>query len=230
MRWEVINQLSAYFLDNLPKLETACVVGGSSNDPEVKLLDSLVRNELGFHYFGIDNFAKDPNWNYLDLNSNVLSPALEFDIVLCSHVLEHIWNVDSALNNLSKLTKRGGYLVINCPTSNFAHGSPNYYSAGYSSAFIAENLRNKNFQICLETNFGTKRNYFLTHSLKRWLTESELKSPILNYKILPGSFLGKINMFRREFLLRLISCFFSDVISSNINYATETLVVARKLP
>jgi len=57
---------------------------------------------------------KNPHYSfyYLDITKNNLSEK-NFDLVICSEVLEHVEDIDSSIKNLSKLT--GQYLVITGP-------------------------------------------------------------------------------------------------------------------
>ena len=50
------------------------------------------------------------------LESNDLPPA-SFDLVTCWSVLEHVWDVRSAVAELARLTKPGGHLVVYVPDS-----------------------------------------------------------------------------------------------------------------
>ena len=53
-------------------------------------------------------------------------PANSFDIVYCSHVLEHVNNEENSLKEMSKVLKKDGLLIIGMPTSNMAW--LNFYS------------------------------------------------------------------------------------------------------
>ncbi len=48
----------------------------------------------------------------------------KFDIVICSEVLEHIFDIRKAVRNLSKLVKKGGYTLITTPFSYHVHIEP----------------------------------------------------------------------------------------------------------
>lgn len=86
-------------------------------------------------YFGItaDNtFGLDSNDEYIasikkkfhvnkiDLeNDDIPHGENRFDLVICNQVLEHLKNYKNVINNLLKVTKFGGYIVIGIP--NLAH-------------------------------------------------------------------------------------------------------------
>lgn len=194
MRNLVVEEFQKWLVTSKPAISTVAVVGGTSADPEVAVVNKLLPDAT-IHFFGIDNSRNDANYSTLDLNSNPRTNMAKFDLVISSQVLEHVWNLANAFDNLSQLTKQGSYLWVNCPASNMAHGSPAYYSAGYTDGYIAENLKHRNFDVLISKTIGSKRNYFMTHTLRFWPTEAELRRPVLNYHFQPGSFLGVTRKF-----------------------------------
>ena len=226
MRYLVVDLFTQWIKDEKPNLSTVCVVGGTSSDPEVAVLKNYYPL-VEFHTFGIENPLQDVNFRALDLNIDQVAMQEKFDLVLCSQVLEHVWNLENSFTCLSGLTKPGGYLWLACPASNMPHGSPNYYSAGYTSDFLALNLQAMNFEILLKKNFGSKRNYFMTHALRQWVGKDEHNHPVRSYKIQPGTFLGNSRKYMREIPGRIVSLFYSKLVSENIDYATESIVLAR---
>jgi len=143
-------------------------------------------------------------------------------------VLEHIHNLEVGFRNITNLVdKSGGYLWINCPASNMSHGSPNYYSAGYSKELIKEYLMRNNHQVIESGYFGSKRYNFMTHSLRCWATKQEHSHPVLRYEVRPGSVLGILNKYRKEILWRFISVLFSKKIRTDLEYASEVYTFSR---
>lgn len=226
MRDLVVGDFRNWLFTSKPKLSEVAVVGGTSSDPEVSLLKEFLPN-VTFHFFGIDNSNNDANYYHLDLNSTPEKTSIKFDLVLNSQVIEHVWNLSNAFDNLAQLTKDGGYLWINCPASNMPHGSPHYFSAGYTDGFIAANLRARNYEIIISKTIGSKRNYFMTHILRHWSTQAELNHPLINYHFQPGSLLGVTKKFLIDLPGRIISIFFSKKVLNSIDFATESIVLAR---
>jgi ubiquinone/menaquinone biosynthesis C-methylase UbiE len=81
------------------------------------------------NYHAIDHHAdghriyKHEDWQYYSINlENGLSglPSNQFDMVICEQVLEHLHNAEFALQELSRVTKPGGLLVLGVPI--FPHG------------------------------------------------------------------------------------------------------------
>lgn len=226
MRYLVLDLFTQWLDNEKPILSKVCVVGGTSSDPEIVVLKNSFPT-IEFHTYGIENPSKDKNFHELDLNRDQVSIQEGFDLVLCSQVLEHVWNLENSFACLSDLTKPGGYLWLACPASNMPHGSPEYYSAGYTSEFLALNLENRNFEIILRKNLGSKRNYFITHALRQWVGEKEHNHPVKSYKIQPGTFLGNSRKYLREIPGRILALIYSKQVTESVDYATESVVLAR---
>lgn len=72
-------------------------------------------------------FGKGNNWKTMDnlarLNPDIVAdisdlgtlPDEKFDLIICSQVIEHIFNFDDVFYNLHHLLKPGGYLIVDCP-------------------------------------------------------------------------------------------------------------------
>ncbi len=226
MRSEVTTTLVNWLKDSKPEINSIAIVGGSSNEPE--LLELLeIYPQATVTYLGIEQGLQDVPFLKLDLNipSNSLP---SFDIVICAQVLEHIWNFENSMNNLAKiLNPKNGLLWLNCPASNMVHGSPEFFSAGYSPDMLCRNLEAQGFEIILSDSIGTRRLYFFTHTLQYWPSRFELAHPVLTYRplrsygrrLIPETFLG--------FFGRLYALFLSNKRLSKSQFDTETFVLAR---
>lgn len=224
MRWLVVEEFKS-FIRSVPQPDKVAVIGGTSNDPEVVEL-KLLFPDIKISYLGIDNESNDIDFRYFDLNllSNV---GQTFTLVICSQVLEHIHDLENGFKNLTDLVDKNlGFLWINCPSSNMSHGSPDFYSSGYSQELIERYLMRNSFKSIKSGYFGSKRYHFMTHSLRFWATEYEHNHPVLGYKFKPGSVLGILNKYRREILWRFISILFSKKIRKDLEFATEVFTVA----
>lgn len=86
-----------------------------------------------FKYFGQGN-----NWKTLDnltkLNPDIVAdisdlwslPPKEYDLVICSQVIEHVFNFQNVIKNLYFILKPGGYAIIDCPFYFPYHGLEDY--------------------------------------------------------------------------------------------------------
>jgi SAM-dependent methyltransferase len=162
-------------------------------------------------FFGIENV--ELNTAFIELDLNLPSKInLKYDLVICAQVLEHVWNLNIAFENLSKLLNSdNGLLWINCPASNMVHGSPEYFSAGYS----------------LAGSFGSRRLYFFTHALQFWPTKFELEHPILTFRPLRSYGRKIVIETIRGFFGRTYSVLLSSKQTSEPQYATESFALAK---
>jgi SAM-dependent methyltransferase len=93
---------------------------------ESRLDDQKVFSRMGFASVeSIDYSDFEGATHVLDLNSDEISPALigQFDVVLDSGTIEHVFHVPNALKNVLTLTKEGGRVIFLSPSSNHVdHG------------------------------------------------------------------------------------------------------------
>jgi hypothetical protein len=197
------------------------IIGGSVNEPEILALE-----RLGFstdvRVFGIDENE------YLDLNQNSEEKFnFNFDLILCSQVLEHIWCHENAFRNIFHIMPAGCHVWLACPTSNRAHASPDYFSAGFTRTYLVKNLEYLGLSVIASGQLGTARCYRATHTMPVWLTVKSHMIPILHpfsgYK--KGT---RIALVVRYFFRNLELFLFSNKIISNDAFSTESWVFARK--
>ena len=210
------------WIESSIKPQSIAVVGGDSAEPELEhLSDSKIT------FFGIENTNNDPRFRRLDLNSELpnITADEEYDLVLCSQVLEHLYNVPKALKTITSLVKPGGHVWLGFPSSNFPHGSPEYYSAGYPFQTVAKLLPTE-FEIVISGQIGSKRNYLWTHTLREWPSLDELNHPIRFIWQTPASLPRKF--FRTLRRLRQSAVVLSEnKISHEIEWATESYILAK---
>ena len=181
--------------ENIEKLPNArdiyriLVVGGGPGEPELRLFE---QSSAEIFFAGIDSDGSDKNFSYLDLNLEEEIHGI-FDLVICNQVLEHLYNPNRAFANLERLVVPGGLLWITCPANNYRHGSPEFYSAGYSWEFLVRNLENTGFENIDSGELSSKRIYLYRHLLKIWPTEVQIQFPLFAY------FGAQGNIFRKLF-------------------------------
>jgi hypothetical protein len=224
MRWEVLKRFKFEIGRQNVDFSSCLVVGGTEQDPEYQFIKSL-DSSTQVNFLGIEK--SDFNFHHLDLNT-VPKKSLSGTLVLCSQVLEHVWNHKNFFLNLKELTQENGYLWLNVPMSNFVHGSPDYYSAGFATGYLIKNLEDNGFEIVSSGSIGSRRYYTATHLLGTWLTEKEHKNPLFFYQFQDGTKLGilkklVIDLYRRAPLLLR-----SKKIIDSPRYSTEAFVFARK--
>lgn len=146
------------------KVERIAIVGGSRLDPEAIWLASEYPN-AEFIIVGIEAAQY-----YLDLNQRNSEAIPVSNVVLVSQVIEHVWNHQNFFDNVISLTSENGIIWVGCPASNKVHGSPDFYSAGFTAAFLSQNFVLGGVQSCASGGFGTKRLYWATHLLPGWFS------------------------------------------------------------
>lgn len=200
------------------------VVGGSDADPEVQRLITMGVKSDSISYFGIEPTVS--SFRYLDLNFDSRESMPGSDLVICSQVLEHVYDVKNAIVNLVKLTKTGGYLWINCPASSRFHGAPHFYSSGYSPELILKLLEGlpMTFQVLAAANLGSARATFYEHVLRRWPDEREFNNPLLYHTAAPGSVLRAAARWVRYLPQRIAALAFSPKVRNDTDYLGHTCV------
>ncbi len=212
MRWKILEIYSECLKTINGPIGSLGVVGGHAREPELPLTEYK-----SITFYGIES-DESTNTKYLDLNLPQPNSS-QHDLVLCSQVLEHVYDVKQAIENLGYLVSQGGYIWIACPTSNYPHGSPEFFSAGYTPELVARLLAAQGFQILHAEKYGSARMHFFTHTLQYWPTRAVYDCP-LRFRISRYVF--------RDFFWRTLATFKSPKFNSNLHHATETVVFAQK--
>lgn len=164
-REEVVPRLKARHLTEIKVM----ILGGSMQDPEI---DLLMKNfeVLEVNFLGIDSANIDGHdFQYLDFNQPS-SQIREYnvDIAICTGVVEHLWNLDEMFKNFRAVIPNSALLWVSFPVSQFPHGSPEWYSAGYNPVMIAKLASLNGFDCLHSGQFGNRRNYLFRHLLHLW--------------------------------------------------------------
>lgn len=151
-------------------------------------------------YHAIDKFPKGKA-KYADLcdpNDYLISKCGgEFDLIVCSQVLEHVDDIDIAVDSISFLLKSGGVAVITVPFSWELHGEPHDYRrftkhglgyalkrAGLGKVEIKSQTNSMATIIQLFINYATSKKAPI-----RWMAKASV--PFLNLLGLIAETLGK---------------------------------------
>lgn len=200
------------------------IIGGKEHEPEIALIKQFIAKPQ-ITFLGIE----PPMDQYLDLNSNHFPiNATRYDLILCSQVMEHIWDHKNAFKHFENLLESKGYVYVSCPSSNRSHGSPNFFSAGFTPSFLTNHANNAKLIVQVSDQFGTKRLYNSIHLLNIWLSPRGHKFPILFCFEETKSFWKKILLpirYLPEILLLHCS---SKKLTSKERYATKTFIWATK--
>lgn len=83
-------------------------------------------NHINYYCLDLNETKRDENINYIqgDITDNTLNINIEFDIIFSKDTYEHILNPWDSTNNLKKLLKNKGLIMIFTPFSWRYHASP----------------------------------------------------------------------------------------------------------
>lgn len=220
---KIFEEWFSSFLQAESRCMSIAIVGGDSEEIELEIFKQLNFGHK-FSFLGIGE-----NDIHFDLNVKKRADSNlkeQFDLVICCQVLEHIWNMENAVSNLSELVKPSGLIWINVPTSNLKHGSPEFYSSGYQPELVEKMFETKNFVKIISGDLGSKRLYKITHKQQFWPSALEHQKP----------FLRGIHNKRHLFPLKFIKYFFwnlealtwSPKFRKGTAFSTETYYLGRK--
>lgn len=86
----------------------------------------------------------------IDIVSDITNIPIDdqsFDNVLCSEVLEHIPDPVAALNELTRILKKNGRLIITAPFLMPTHQAPYYFTSGFSRYWYTHHLEKMGCEI-----------------------------------------------------------------------------------
>tara|TARA_B100000745_G_scaffold263820_1_gene188331 strand:- start:1279 stop:1959 length:681 start_codon:yes stop_codon:yes gene_type:complete len=118
--------------------------------------------------------------NYLKINlQKSINLKKKFENIVIFNVLEHLYDDNNAIKQLSKILKKNGYLIISTPFLYRFHGAPNDFKR-YTISYYEKLLSDQNFTIIKKKNLG-KGPFLACCSL---LYDYLKKIPLLIYPIL----------------------------------------------
>jgi hypothetical protein len=105
-----------------------------------------------------------------------------------------------------------------------------YYSAGYQPEFLLAMFNKFGMQVLHSGRIRSERMYFMTHALKCWPTENELKHPITKYpwEGRKGTVFQKSYRFIKDLPGRYLALYFASEPSDSVETATESFILGRK--
>jgi SAM-dependent methyltransferase len=79
----------------------------------------------------------------IDIVSDILNIPVDdnsFANIICTEVLEHVMNPSDALNEMFRVLKPGGKLLITVPGTSLLHFSPYHYYTGFKTNYFYKSL------------------------------------------------------------------------------------------
>lgn len=215
--------LTKIFSDQISPFKSSlckiAIVGGSIDEPEWK---SLGLKPLSATLYNLEPTGFEREFQ-IDLNSD--TPArMHYDLVICNQVLEHVWNHNRFFQSITSLVSSNGLLWVSAPSSNFEHGSPDYFAAGYTDTYLANNLAATGFEIVSGGSIASKRCYLSRHMFGYWISASEAREPLRNLPIAPVSGMSAATRLKKCLLLLGLALIRE---SEESRWAVESWVLAR---
>ena len=126
--------------------------GELRNKPLCKHLNYVSQDFARYDGNGDGKGLQTGKWDTsrIDIISDILAiPEHDrsFDAILCSEVLEHIPDPIKALDELARLLKPRGKLILTAPFSWLVRFAPYYYYSGLSCYWYEYHLNQRGFQI-----------------------------------------------------------------------------------
>lgn len=172
------------------------VVGGSRDEPELQFWP-----DAQIEIFGVD---QESTTKFLDLNMEPTEPLEKYDLVLCNHVLEHVWNHSQAFSNLAKLLHPNGLVWISTPAAFYEHGSPDYFVAGFDHNWLSKQVQYVNLEVVESGFFASRRIYLAGHLFDMWLETEHIRKPLSFIKLGSSSLERLHRLFKFGFKLLLL--------------------------
>ncbi|KKS98622.1 MAG: type 11 methyltransferase [Candidatus Gottesmanbacteria bacterium GW2011_GWA2_43_14] len=139
LAWKTRHDWTIEQLKKLPKGSTVLDVGAGS---------APFKSYLNHCRYTSQDFCQTPNLNYgkIDVISDIRSiplPDNSFDVILCTEVLEHVPYPIEAVQEMSRLLKSGGKLILTSPLGSGLHQIPYHFYGGFTKfwylKFLPEN-------------------------------------------------------------------------------------------
>ena len=208
IRSRVIEDFSSECL-TLESILDVAIVGGSLNDHEVYFVREKFPNAK-FQVLGIED-----NQVFLDLNE-LGSIDREFDLVLVTNVIEHVYHHENFAKNLLRLLKHDGTLWCCFPYNDMYHGSPDYFSSGFHPSYVAR-LFERNGGFAQKSKIiSSRRGLLFTHLLQDWPSEFRYNHPLIGQILWSLGLTGNPRPPLRNLSpKRLLICLYLSVVSKH---------------
>jgi len=207
--------------DSAGDLLDILVLGGNRQEPEIQALERL-GIETRVTVVGIGD---DDQYGDFNVPPSEVQLGSAPQLVLCSQVLEHVWNHDAFFSWTTLWSSGTTWLWLAVPASNRPHGSPDYFAAGFSSRYLMKNLSARGLIVKSHGTFGSQRLYNASLSEGIWLSVRSHHYPLLAYE--NHGFAKRLAARLRYFSRLARLAVTSGLISDDERFAVEAWVWAR---
>ncbi len=120
-------------------------------------------------------------------------PKEDFDLAICTEVLEHVPNPVLALQAMRRTLRVGGKILITVPLQSRIHQAPYYFSSGLSPWWFLKHSEPSNFEI--------EQLYVVGDFVDQYISESRAFFDFLKIgKFFGGFFVGKFLLYLSKFI------------------------------
>ncbi|MCQ2022238.1 class I SAM-dependent methyltransferase [Clostridium butyricum] len=146
-----------WVIDNLQKLADGSRIldAGAGEQKYKRFCNTLEYVSQDFNQYdgnGNRSGLQTQKWDYSGINIvcdiiSIPQPNESFDTILCTEVFEHLPNPIKAIEEFSRLIRKGGKLILSAPFCSLTHFAPYHYYSGFNNYFYEYHLKNNNFKI-----------------------------------------------------------------------------------
>lgn len=126
-----------------------------------------------------------------------------FHVVLCTEVLEHVPDPISALNEMSRILKPGGMMILTSPFCSLTHFAPYHYADGFNKYFYEFHFTRLGYQVLEITPNG---NYF------EYIAQELFRLP----------YMAKTHLKKGSFIMKILAFLLRNLIAKTAKNETES--------
>jgi SAM-dependent methyltransferase len=141
--------------------------GGPAGDPE---LAHLPHDETD-----VGDYEQDPD--RYDMHA-LRPPRSDYDFVLFSQTLEHLWDPRRAMQRVFSVTAPGGWIWTSVPTVTFQHDLPYNFITGLTPIGLASLFHRAGFDVIEVGQWGNRKYVSCAFQLWSWPTYYDLRGGI----------------------------------------------------
>lgn len=108
---------------------------------------------------GNDQGLQTSDWDVskIDIVSDIIDIPIDdasIDNIICTEVLEHIPYPELAIKEMSRIVKKGGYLILTAPFMSETHFAPYHFCSGFDKYWYDFHLKENGFDIIKIEPYG----------------------------------------------------------------------------
>lgn len=123
----------------------------------------------------------------IDFTSDIVNIPVEsesFDVILCTEVLEHVPQPILAIKEMSRILKKGGFLLLSAPLGSGLHQEPYHFYGGFTPYWYEKFLVENGFNI-LEIKPNMNFYSYFSQEFIRFMRKTVPWNSILNFIFMP---------------------------------------------